>query len=64
MTRYYAEIRTYYLPDDKRVLFVLSHGRGLLEFSVNIFFALYPTSFISAKFMFDWVTVQSLTLYD
>ena len=29
MTRCLAEIGTYHLPDDERMRFVLSHGRGL-----------------------------------
>ena len=29
MTRCRTEIRTYHLPDDERMRYVLSHGRGL-----------------------------------
>ena len=30
MTRCYAEIRNFYLPDDERVRYVLSHGHWFL----------------------------------
>ena len=37
MTRCRAEIRTYYLPDEERMRYVLSHGRGYKNVYIQIF---------------------------
>ena len=59
MTQCSTEIRTYYLPDNERMRYLISHGRGFCSLSSK---AISITRFVRPSVSLDVVSIQIILI--